>query len=78
MNALGRLVTRCVASWRRMRLAIAEQDLRWMEEIGAHNLARQRDQVTRLRRSVVVGEALISARDVERRAERQLKRGLLS
>ena len=72
------MIARIAAAVRRVRLAMAESDLRWMEEIGTRNLARQRAAVAELRRRTAVDDVLLSSRDVERRAEREIKHRLIS
>lgn len=71
------IIPRITAAWRRARLNIAEQDLAWMETVGTRRLTEHRARVAELRRQVVRDSARISAADVVRRAERQIKRGLL-
>lgn len=44
------MFNRIYRAWLRARLAIAQQDLDWMETIGRHNIARQRKAVAALRR----------------------------
>lgn len=68
---------RIAARVRRTRLAIAEQDLQWMEHIGRQNLARQRATVERLRNRVEADQVRASAEQIVARAEAALKRELL-
>lgn len=72
MSPIARLI-----HWlRRARLAMAEQDLRWMEEIGRHNLDRQRAHVARLR-SRTASCHTHAADDIARHVAHQVKRPLL-
>lgn len=72
MNPFARLI-----HWlRRARLAMAEQDLRWMEEIGRHNLERQRAHVAQLRRRLASCDTH-AVDDIARHIAHQGKRPLL-
>lgn len=68
------ILTRIAQAIRRARLAIAEQDLARMEEIGAHNLRRQRDQVAALREQLGHNStAPIRANDIARAVARRAR-----
>ncbi len=69
-------ITHLIHWLRRARLAMAEQDLRWMEEIGRHNLERQRAHVARLRHRLASCNSH-AADDIARHIAHQVKRPLL-
>jgi hypothetical protein len=75
MSPIRRLARRI----NRMRLAMAESDLAFLEARAPVTIAEQRAAVQRLRAKVEITELVASADAIARRAERKIKRiGVLS
>jgi len=63
----------------RIRLAIAESELAWIEARAPGSIEYQRQQVQRLRCKLATADLIASADAIARRAERNIKRaGVLS
>lgn len=63
----------------RMRLALAESDLAWVEARAPRSIDEHRAAVQRLRCKVATDELVASSDAIARRAERKIKRiGVLS
>lgn len=76
-NIITSTLQRIAARVRRVRLAIAERDLAWMETVGAMRLAERRAHVADLRAQVVRDTVRISTEQIVARSEAALKRYLL-
>lgn len=70
MSPIRRLARRI----NRMRLEIAESELRWIEARAPQTIAEHRKAVQRLRCKLATADLLDSADAIARKAERKIKR----